>query len=105
MDGDWPDLARLIELKRRYGAWLMVDEAHALGVLGSRGFGLAEHSGIDPNEVDIWMGTLSKTLSGAGGYIAGASALIDYIKTSVGAFVFSVGLSPPVAAASLTASR
>ncbi|NNM74878.1 aminotransferase class I/II-fold pyridoxal phosphate-dependent enzyme [Enterovirga sp. DB1703] len=100
MDGDWPDLARLVDLKKRFGAWLMMDEAHSLGVLGKRGLGIWEETGIDPNEVDIWMGTLSKTLSGAGGYIAGSAALVEYIKTSVGAFVFSVGLSPPVAAAS-----
>ena len=103
MDGDWPDLARLVELKTRHGAWLMVDEAHALGVLGARGHGLAEQAGIDPACVDIWMGTLSKTLAGAGGYIAGPAPLVDFIRTSVGAFVFSVGLSPPVAAASLAA--
>ncbi len=103
MDGDWPDLARLVEMKRRHGAWLMVDDAHGLGVLGRRGYGLAEQAGIDPREVDIWMGTLSKTLAGAGGYVAGPSPLIDYIKTSVGGFVFSVGLAPPVAAACLAA--
>ncbi|MGA0597312.1 aminotransferase class I/II-fold pyridoxal phosphate-dependent enzyme [Enterovirga sp. CN4-39] len=100
MDGDWPDLARLVDLKKRFGAWLMMDEAHSLGVLGKSGLGIWEETGIDPREVDIWMGTLSKTLSGAGGYIAGSAALVEYIKTSVGAFVFSVGLSPPVAAAS-----
>ncbi len=105
MDGDYPDLARLIDIKTRYGAWLMVDDAHGLGVLGRRGRGLAEQAGIDPRAVDIWMGTLSKTLAGAGGYVAGPSALIDFIRTSVGAFVFSVGLSPPVAAASLAAIR
>lgn len=100
MDGDWPDLARLVDLKKRFGAWLMMDEAHSLGVLGRTGLGIWEEAGIDPREVDIWMGTLSKTLSGAGGYIAGSAALVEYIKTSVGAFVFSVGLSPPIAAAS-----
>ena len=103
MDGDSPDLGRLIDLKKRFGAWLMMDEAHSLGVLGATGRGLWEEAGIDPNEVDIWMGTLSKTLSGAGGYIAGPASLVDYIKTSVGAFVFSVGLAPPVAAAARTA--
>ena len=103
MDGDWPDLARIIEMKKRHGAWLLVDDAHGLGVLGGRGYGIAEQLGIDPREVDIWMGTLSKTLSGAGGYIAGPLPLTDFIRTSVGAFVFSVGLSPPVAAAALAA--
>lgn len=99
MDGDHPDLARAVAIKRRHGAWLMVDDAHGLGVLGRTGRGLAEHCDVSPRDVDIWMGTLSKTLAGAGGYIAGPAALVDYIKLTVGAFVYSVGLSPPVAAA------
>ncbi|MBV9077331.1 MAG: aminotransferase class I/II-fold pyridoxal phosphate-dependent enzyme [Methylobacteriaceae bacterium] len=103
MDGDWPDLARVIEIKQRHGAWLMVDDAHGLGVLGRRGHGIHEETGVDPRDVDIWMGTLSKTLAGAGGYLAGSAALIEYVKVSVGAFVYSVGLSPPVAAASFAA--
>ncbi len=105
MDGDFPDLGTLVDMKKRFGAWLMVDDAHGLGVVGRTGRGLAEQAGIDPTEVDIWMGTLSKTLSGAGGYVAGSSALVDYVKTAVGAFVFSVGLSPPVAAAALAALK
>jgi 8-amino-7-oxononanoate synthase len=101
MDGDVPDLKRLIEVARAYGAHLMVDEAHSLGVLGSRGHGIAEHAGVDPREVDLWMGTLSKTLSGCGGYIAGSAELIDYLRNSAPGFVYSVGLPPPVAAAAL----
>ena len=103
MDGDLPDLARLVAIKRRYGAWLMVDEAHALGVLGATGRGIAEHAGVDPREVDIWMGTLSKTLAGAGGYIAGSASLIELLKLGVSGFVYSVGLSPPVAGAAIEA--
>ena len=99
MDGDVPDLGRLIEIKQRYDAWLMIDEAHALGVLGKKGRGVADHFGIEPTSVDIWMGTLSKTLAGAGGYIAGPRTLIDYLKFTAGAFVYSVGLPPPIAAA------
>ena len=76
MDGDVPELAQLIKLKRRYSAWLMVDEAHSLGVLGATGRGIAEEQDIDPSDVDIWMGTLSKTLVSAGGYIAGSRPLI-----------------------------
>ncbi len=103
MDGDVPDLARLIALKKRYGAWLMVDEAHALGVLGARGHGSFEACGVDPQEVDIWMGTLSKTLAGCGGYIAGSRALIEILRYHASGFMFSVGMSPPVAAAALRA--
>jgi 8-amino-7-oxononanoate synthase len=101
MDGDYPDLPALIEVKRRYGAWLMVDEAHALGVLGRRGHGLFEHFDIDPRQVDIWMGTLSKTLSACGGYIAGSAQLIDYLKFIAGGYVYSVGMSPVLAAAAV----
>jgi 8-amino-7-oxononanoate synthase len=101
MDGDVPDLRRLVDVARRHGAHLMVDEAHSLGVLGPRGHGIFEHAGVDPGEIDIWMGTLSKTLSGCGGYIAGSAALIDYLRKSAPGFVYSVGLSPPLAAAAL----
>jgi 8-amino-7-oxononanoate synthase len=105
MDGDVPDLAAFVALARRHRAWLMVDEAHALGVLGARGFGLAEHAGVDPREVDIWMGTLSKSLVSCGGYIAGSAALITYLKRKVPGFVFSVGMAPTAAAAALAALR
>ncbi len=103
MDGDIPDLPRLLEIKHRHNAWLMVDEAHALGVLGARGFGIAEHFGVNPSEVDLWMGTLSKTLAGCGGYIAGRASLVDYLKCTAGGFVYSVGMAPAIAAASLAA--
>jgi 8-amino-7-oxononanoate synthase len=103
MDGDVPDLAAFVAVARRHRAWLMVDEAHALGVLGPRGFGLADHAGIDPGEVDIWMGTLSKTLVSCGGYIAGRKELVDYLKRMAPGFVFSVGMAPPAAAAALAA--
>ncbi|MCJ2047436.1 aminotransferase class I/II-fold pyridoxal phosphate-dependent enzyme [Methylobacterium sp. J-078] len=99
MDGDAPDLAALISLKQRYDCWLMVDDAHGLGVLGRTGIGLAEHCDVDPRGVDIWMGTLSKTLSTCGGYIAGPAPLIEYLKCTAGGFIFSVGISPPLAAA------
>ena len=103
MDGDVPDLAAFVAVARRHRAWLMVDEAHALGVLGPRGFGSADRAGIDPGDVDIWMGTLSKSLVSCGGYIAGRQDLIDYLKRMAPGFVFSVGVAPPVAAAALAA--
>jgi 8-amino-7-oxononanoate synthase len=103
MDGDVPPLAGFIDLANRYDALLMVDEAHSLGVLGATGRGIAEHQGIDPDGVDLWMGTLSKTLAGCGGYIAGHHDLIQYLKVSTPGFVYSVGMSPVLAAASLAA--
>ena len=99
MDGDMADLPRLVALKEKYSAWLMIDEAHALGVLGATGRGSAEHFGIDPTRVDIWMGTLSKALSSCGGYVAGKQELIDILKYQAPGLVYSVGLSPPLAAA------
>lgn len=105
MDGDFPDLPRFIELKNRYRCILMVDEAHALGVLGETGKGIHEHFGIDGREVDIWMGTLSKTLASCGGYIAGAAPLVEYLKLTAPGFLYSVGMAPPVAAAAHAALR
>ncbi|WP_322042153.1 aminotransferase class I/II-fold pyridoxal phosphate-dependent enzyme [Paraburkholderia sp. J67] len=102
MDGDLPDLARFVEIKRRHSAFLMVDEAHSLGVLGATGRGIHEHCGIDAREVDIWMGTLSKTLAGCGGFIAGDQALIDIVRHLAPGFLYSVGLAPALAAAALT---
>jgi 8-amino-7-oxononanoate synthase len=103
MDGDVPDLAAFVAVARRHRAWLMVDEAHALGVLGPRGFGSADRAGIDPGEIDIWMGTLSKSLVSCGGYIAGRKELVEYLKRMAPGFVFSVGMAPPAAAAALAA--
>lgn len=105
MDGDIPDLPALIDIKRRHQAFLMVDEAHSLGVLGASGKGLHEHYGVDGREVDIWMGTLSKTLAGCGGYIAGERALVEHLKYAAPGFVYSVGIAPALAAASLAALR
>lgn len=101
MDGDIPDLPAFIDIKRRHQAFLMVDEAHSLGVLGASGLGLHEHYGVPGTDVDIWMGTLSKTMSGCGGYIAGERALVEHLKYAAPGFVYSVGLAPVLAAAAL----
>ena len=104
-DGDIPDLERFVEVKDRHAAMLMVDEAHSLGVLGATGRGIAEHAGVSPTAVDIWMGTLSKSLASCGGYIAGSSALIEYLKYTSPGFVYSVGIPPSNAAAALASLR
>ncbi|QFU01714.1 8-amino-7-oxononanoate synthase/2-amino-3-ketobutyrate coenzyme A ligase [Halomonas sp. THAF5a] len=103
MDGDLPDLPRFVEIKRRHQAWLMVDEAHSFGVLGERGLGLREHFDVPASDVDIWMGTLSKTLAGCGGFIAGCQALVDTLRYLAPGFLYSVGMPAQVAAPSLAA--
>jgi 7-keto-8-aminopelargonate synthetase-like enzyme len=105
MDGDFPDLPRFVSLRNKYRTFLMVDEAHSLGTLGATGRGLGEHFGVDRQQVDIWMGTLSKSLGSCGGYIAGQRELIELLKFRAPGFVYSVGMSPPVAAAALAAIR
>jgi 7-keto-8-aminopelargonate synthetase-like enzyme len=105
MDGDLAPLAEVIALKQRHQALLLVDEAHSLGVLGATGRGAGEHFGVPRASVDLWMGTLSKALASCGGYIAGESALIDYLRYTLPGFVYSVGLPPANAAASLAALR
>jgi 8-amino-7-oxononanoate synthase len=103
MEGDVPELPRFIELKQRHRTFLMVDEAHSLGVLGETGRGVAEHFCLKGADIDLVMGTLSKTLAGCGGYIAAKRALIENLKFTAPGFVYSVGIPPPVAAASLAA--
>lgn len=99
MDGDMPDLRRVLELKRKHDTWLMVDEAHSIGVLGATGRGITEHFGIDPGEIDFIIGTLSKTFAASGGFIAGRKLVMEWLRFTLPASMFSVGLSPVIAAA------
>jgi len=103
MDGDLADLAGLVELRRRYGFMLYLDEAHSLGVLGATGRGAVEHWGVRPGDVDILMGTLSKALASCGGYVAGEARLIEYLRYTTPGFVYSVGLPPAAAGAAVAA--
>ncbi|MFB6931342.1 aminotransferase class I/II-fold pyridoxal phosphate-dependent enzyme [Streptomyces chartreusis] len=105
MDGDTADLPALIALKEKHGALLMVDEAHSIGVMGKTGGGMAEFSGVAPDDVDVWMGTLSKSLASCGGYVAGRRELIKHFRYTLPGFVFSAGLPPASTAAALTALR
>ncbi len=98
MDGDVLDLPRTVEICRKYNAWLMIDEAHSVGVLGKTGRGIEEHFGL-PDVVDIKMGTLSKTIPSVGGYIAGRKELVQYLRHASRAFIFSAALPPAQAAA------
>ena len=105
MDGDFPDLPKFIEVKKRHKALLMVDEAHSIGTMGACGRGIGEHFDVKPTDVDLWMGTLSKSLGSCGGYIAGCKEVVETLKYTAPGFVYSVGLSPPNAAAALAALR
>ncbi|MFC9795544.1 aminotransferase class I/II-fold pyridoxal phosphate-dependent enzyme [Streptomyces sp. NPDC127584] len=103
MDGDVADLPGILELCERYDAPLMVDEAHSLGVLGDTGRGITEHFGIDPDRVHVKMGTLSKTVPSAGGYVAGSRDLIFALKNNARGWMFSAAATPAQVAAAKAA--
>ena len=105
MDGDIPDLPKFIEIKKRHKGFLMVDEAHSMGVIGERGRGIGEYYSVNPADVDLWMGTISKSFASCGGYIAGCQALVRYLKYTAPAFVYSAGMSPGNTAAALASIR
>jgi len=101
MDGDICSLPEIVELKERYGAFLMVDEAHSFGTLGASGRGVDEHHGVPADSVDLWMGSLSKALPSSGGYLAGARRLVSYLEHGAAPFMFSAALCPAAAGAAL----
>jgi 8-amino-7-oxononanoate synthase len=102
MDGDRADLKALVDLKDRYGAYLLVDEAHAVGVIGSAGQGLISLLGLQ-ERIELQMGTLSKALGVSGGYLAGSPTLIDYLINRARSFIYSTAPPPALAAAALAA--
>lgn len=102
MDGDVAPLAGIVELKEKYGAWLMLDEAHATGVMGHNRRGLAEESGLG-SRIEVQMGTLGKALGAAGGYIAGSRTLVDYLVNKARSLIFSTAPVPAAAGAALAA--
>ena len=98
MDGDCAPLREIVELKNKYGAWLMVDEAHATGIIGQHGRGLADELGVS-GQIEIQMGTLGKALGASGGYICGSRALVDFLVNRARSFIFSTAPVPAAAAA------
>lgn len=102
MEGDLADLPAIVGLKNRYGARLMVDDAHGIGVLGDHGRGTAEHFGLE-DQVDLVMGTFSKALAAVGGFIAGDHKVVDWIKHHARALIFSAS-PPPASVASVLAA-
>ncbi|MCB9506694.1 MAG: aminotransferase class I/II-fold pyridoxal phosphate-dependent enzyme [Myxococcales bacterium] len=105
MDGDVSQTAAFVELKRRYGCLLMVDEAHSFGTIGARGLGIREHHGLRGADVDLWMGTMSKSLASTGGWIGGAKPLITYLRYTAPGFVFAAGITPALGQAALSSLR
>ncbi|MBT2479927.1 type I polyketide synthase [Streptomyces sp. ISL-94] len=105
MDGDIADLPALVEVKRRHGTLLMIDEAHSIGTIGATGRGIGEYHGMERSAVDLWSGTLSKALASCGGYVAGTRSVIEYLRYTVPGFVYSAGMTPADTAASLAALR
>lgn len=103
MDGDIINLPEVVRLCRKYGAHLMLDEAHSIGVLGETGHGIEEYFNLPPNSIDIKMGTLSKAIPSAGGYVAGNHELIQFLKHEARAFIFSAAVPPASAAAAKAA--
>ena len=97
MDGDWADLAALGKLKDEHGALLLIDEAHSLGVLGKRGYGLPDHFGL-PDAADVVAGTFSKFAGAVGGFVAGPADFIDHLRHNASAYIFSASLPPMTAA-------
>ncbi len=104
MEGDVADLPHIVELCRNHGARLMVDEAHAAGVLGARGAGASELLGVE-QDVDLRMGTFSKSLASCGGFIAGSHEVIDFLRISSRAFLFTAAAVPAAVGAALAALR
>jgi len=104
MDGDVAPLVEIVEVCRSHGARLMVDEAHSAFIYGEHGRGLAEYLGVE-DQVDVHVGTLSKSLGGMGGYVAGSAELIDYLRAYARAQVFSCAIAPPIAGGVLEALR
>jgi 8-amino-7-oxononanoate synthase len=104
MEGDVCDLPPIVELCKRYGARLMVDEAHGVGVLGERGTGACELFGLE-DEVDLRMGTFSKSLASCGGFIAGSEEVIEYLRIAARSFIFSASAVPAAVGAALGALR
>ena len=99
MEGDIADLPGIVRLCKKYGAQLMVDEAHSLGVIGETGRGVEEHFGLNADDIDIKMGTLSKALASAGGFVAGSKDMINFLRHNARGYLFSSALPAPQIAA------
>ncbi|KAH8353358.1 hypothetical protein KR084_010439 [Drosophila pseudotakahashii] len=105
MEGSVVRLPEIIALKKKYKAYLYLDEAHSVGAMGSRGRGVTDYFNVDPKEVDILMGTFTKSFGSAGGYLAGSKKLIDFLRTNSHAHCYAASISPPIAQQILTSMK
>lgn len=105
MDGDYPNLPEFVKLKRKHKAMLYVDEAHSMGTLGKSGRGVAEMFGLNRNDADLWMGTLSKSFGSCGGFVGSSKEMIDYLRYTTPGYVFANGIPPAATGAALAAIR
>jgi len=105
MEGEICRLPEIVELKKKYRAYLYVDEAHSIGALGKNGRGVCEHWGVDPNDIDILMGTFTKAFGSVGGYISAEKHIIDFLKSSAYGQIYATGMSPPCAQQALAALK
>ncbi|MGI9516920.1 MAG: aminotransferase class I/II-fold pyridoxal phosphate-dependent enzyme, partial [Pirellulaceae bacterium] len=105
MDGDYPALDKFVEVKKRHCAMLHVDEAHSFGTMGETGRGLGEVFNVAREDVDLWMGTLSKSFGSAGGFIGGSHQLVEYLRYTTPGYVFAAGLPPALVGAALGSVR
>uniref|UniRef100_A0A3B3T0U1 Serine palmitoyltransferase long chain base subunit 2 n=1 Tax=Paramormyrops kingsleyae TaxID=1676925 RepID=A0A3B3T0U1_9TELE len=105
MEGSIVRLPEVIALKKKYKAYLYLDEAHSIGALGPHGRGVIDYFGLDPRDVDILMGTFTKSFGAAGGYIGGKKELIDYLRTHSHSAVYATSMSPPVVEQIITSMK
>ena len=96
MEGTVVKLPEVIELKKKYKAYVYLDEAHSIGAMGKRGRGVLDYYNCDPNDIDLYMGTFTKSFGAAGGYIAGKKELTDYIRCESHSCIYATSISPPI---------
>ncbi|KAH8265048.1 hypothetical protein KR038_005323 [Drosophila bunnanda] len=105
MEGSIVRLPEIIALKKKYKAYLYLDEAHSIGAMGSHGKGVTDYFNVDPKDVDILMGTFTKSFGSAGGYLAGSKKLIDFLRTNSHAHCYASSISPPIAQQIMTSMK
>jgi serine palmitoyltransferase len=105
MEGSVPNLVKIVELKKKYKAYLYLDEAHSIGAMGPTGRGTTEHCGIDTSEVDIMMGTFTKSFAGCGGYIAATKDIINHLRSRSHSALYAESMAAPVAMQILTSLK